>query len=141
MKIRAKTKLYLVLAITGIVLAVVSKLALHNIWNNMQIAAAIGIGAGLFGFGLAKYRFSRWEEKNPEFMKQNAIEAIDERNQLIRSKAQALSGEVLHWLMIAGAWIAIFFNAPLWITLVFVGVFLLKTILDFVIMAYYQRKL
>ena len=131
MKIRAKTKLYLVLAITGIVLAVVSKLALHNIWNNTQIAAAIGIGA----------RFSRWEEKNPEFMKQNAIEAIDERNQLIRSKAQALSGEVLHWLMIAGAWIAIFFNAPLWITLVFVGVFLLKTILDFVIMAYYQRKL
>lgn len=141
MKARAKTKLYLALAIAGLVLGVVSKLALHNFWDDTQTGAAIGIGAGLFGFGLAKYLFSRWEEKDPAFMKQNAIEARDERNLLIRSKAQAVSGEILHWLLMAGAWAAIFLDAPLWITLSLVGVFLLKTVLDFVFMAYYQRKM
>lgn len=141
MKARMKTKLYLVLAIAGIVLALVAKLAFHGFWNDTQIGAAIGVGAGLFGFGLAKYWFGRWEEKDPEVMKQSAIEAKDERNQLICSKAQAISGEVLHWLVMAGAWIAVFLDAPLWITLTFVGVFLLKTILDLVFMAYYQRKM
>lgn len=103
MRMRGKTKGYLALAIAGIVLAVAAKLAFHTIWNDTQIGAVIGVGAGLFGFGLAKYQFSRREEKNPEFMRQNAIEARDERNQLIRSKAQALSGEILHWLLMAGA--------------------------------------
>lgn len=42
-------------------------------------------------------------------MKINEIEEKDERNQLIRSKAQAISGEVLHWLLMAGAWVCIFF--------------------------------
>ena len=74
-------------------------------------------------------------------MRQNAIEAKDERNQLIRCKAQSLSGEILHWLLMAGAWLAIFLDAPLWVTLALVGVFLLKTVLDLVLMAYYQRKL
>ena len=96
MKARTKTKLYLALAIAGLVLGVVSKLAFQSIWNDTQTGAAIGVGAGLFGFGLSKYLFSRWEEKDPELMKQNAIEARDERNLLIRSKAQAVSGEILH---------------------------------------------
>lgn len=74
-------------------------------------------------------------------MKINEIEEKDERNQLIRSKAQAISGEILHWLLMAGAWVCIFFDAPLWIVLTLVGAFLLKTILDFILMAYYQRKM
>lgn len=141
MNARRKTKLYLALAIAGIALALVVKLALHGVWNDTQVGAAVGVGAGLFGFGLAKYLFSRWEEKDPELLKQNTIEAKDERNQLIRSKAQALSGEILHWLLMAGAWVAIFLDAPLWITLSFVGVFLLKTVLDLLLIFYYQRKM
>ena len=141
MKARTKTKWYLALAIGGLLLAVIAKLALHTLWNDAQTGAVIGVGAGLFGFGLSKWCFSRWEEKDPTFMRQNAIEAKDERNQLIRCKAQSLSGEILHWLLMAGAWLAIFLDAPLWVTLAFVGVFLLKTVLDLVLMAYYQRKL
>lgn len=41
-------------------------------------------------------------------MKINEIEEKDERNQLIRSKAQAISGEILHWLLMAGAWYVFF---------------------------------
>ena len=74
-------------------------------------------------------------------MKLNEIEEKDERNQLIRDKAQAKSGEILHWLLMAGAWIGIFLDAPMWITLLLVGIFLLKTVLDFIFMSYYQKKM
>lgn len=136
-----KANLYLILGILGLVLAAVAKFLPAQVWNKAQIGAVIGVGAGLFGFGLVKWWVERWNEKNPEIVKQNEIERKDERNQLIRSKAQALSGEILHWLLMGGAWAAIILDAPLWVTLAFVGVFLLKTVLDLAFIAYYQRRM
>lgn len=141
MKAKTKQTLYLILGILGLVLAAVAKFLPAQVWNKAQIGAVIGVGAGLFGFGLVKWWVERWNEKNPEIVKQNEIERKDERNQLIRSKAQALSGEVLHWLLMGGAWAAIILDAPLWVTLAFVGVFLLKTVLDLAFIAYYQRRM
>lgn len=141
MKAKTKQTLYLILGILGLVLAAVAKFLPAQVWNKAQIGAVIGVGAGLFGFGLVKWWVERWNEKNPEIVKQNEIERKDGRNQLIRSKAQALSGEVLHWLLMGGAWAAIILDAPLWVTLAFVGVFLLKTVLDLAFIAYYQRRM
>ena len=141
MKAKTKQTLYLILGILGLVLAAVAKFLPAQVWNKAQIGAVIGVGAGLFGFGLVKWWVERWNEKNPEIVKQNEIERKDERNQLIRSKAQALSGEILHWLLMGGAWAAIILDAPLWATLAFVGVFLLKTVLDLAFIAYYQRRM
>lgn len=141
MKAKTKQTLYLILGILGLVLVAVAKFLPAQVWNKAQIGAVIGVGAGLFGFGLVKWWVERWNEKNPEIVKQNKIERKDERNQLIRSKAQALSGEILHWLLMGGAWAAIILDAPLWVTLAFVGVFLLKTVLDLAFIAYYQRRM
>lgn len=141
MKTRTITKFYLVIAIIGILLAIAAKLLLNGVWTNTQIGAAIGVGAGLFGFGISKFMVGRWEDKNPEIFKQKTIEEKDERNQMIKNKSQAISGEVIHWALMLGAWISIFFDAPLWITLAFVGVFLLKTALDIVFTAYYQKRM
>lgn len=141
MKAKTKQTLYLILGILGLVLAAVAKFLPAQVWNKAQIGAVIGVGAGLFGFGLVKWWVERWNEKNPEIVKQNEIERKDERNQLIRSKAQALSGEILHWLLMGGAWAAIILDAPLWVTLAFVGVFLLKTVLDLAFIAYYQHRM
>ena len=115
MKAKTKQTLYLILGILGLVLAAVAKFLPAQVWNKAQIGA--------------------------EIVKQNEIERKDERNQLIRSKAQALSGEILHWLLMGGAWAAIILDAPLWVTLAFVGVFLLKTVLDLAFIAYYQRRM
>ena len=141
MKAKTKQTLYLILGILGLVLAAVAKFLPAQVWNKAQIGAVIGVGAGLFSFGLVKWWVERWNEKNPEIVKQNEIERKDERNQLIRSKAQALSGEILHWLLMGGAWAAIILDAPLWVTRAFVGVFLLKTVLDLAFIAYYQRRM
>ncbi len=154
--------------------------------SDSQSGAMVGVGAGLFGYGIAKWCVGLWGAKNPDLMKLrklyflsdkrmensgilyvfpvfhsawlakkisfpaeddlfrdslNEIEEKDERNQLIRRKAQAISGEILHWLLMAGAWVCIFIGAPIWVVLVLVGVFLLKTIIDFILMAYYQHKM
>lgn len=138
---KAKTRLYLVIGILGIVFALAAKFVLKDFLSDSQSGAMIGVGAGLCGFGISKWCFGIWSEKNPEIMKQNEIEANDERNQLIRIKAQALCGEILHWLLMVVAWICIVIDAPMWVILLFVGAFLLKTILDLILMAYYQRKM
>lgn len=138
---KVKTRLYLVIGIVGIAFALAARFLLQDYLSDSQSGAMIGIGAGLFGYGIAKWCVGLWGAKNPDLMKLNEIEVKDERNQLIRSKAQAISGEILHWLLIAGAWICIFIDAPIWVVLVLVGVFLLKTIIDFILMAYYRHKM
>lgn len=141
MKTRTITKFYLVVAIIGILLAVAATFLFDEVWTNTQTGAVVGVGAGLFGFGISKFMVGRWEDKNPEIFKQKTIEEKDERNQMIKNKSQAISGEVIHWLLMLGAWISIFFDAPLWITLAFVSVFLLKTTLDIAFTAYYQKRM
>ena len=138
---KVKTRLYLVIGIVGIAFALAARFLLQDYLSDSQSGAMIGIGVGLFGYGIAKWCVGLWGAKNPDLMKLNEIEVKDERNQLIRSKAQAISGEILHWLLIAGAWICIFIDAPIWVVLVLVGVFLLKTIIDFILIAYYRHKM
>ena len=138
---KVKKRLHLVIDILDIAFTFVAKFLSQDYLSHSQSGAMIGIGAGLFGYGIAKWCVGLWGAKNPDLMKINEIEEKDERNQLIRSKAQAISGEILHWLLMAGAWVCIFFDAPLWIVLTLVGAFLLKTILDFILMAYYQHKM
>ena len=95
---KKKTGIYLVIGIIGIALALSARFLLQDCLSDSQSGAMIGIGAGLFGYGIAKWCVGLWGAKNPDLMKINEIEEKDERNQLIRSKAQAISGEILHWL-------------------------------------------
>ena len=82
-----------------------------------------------------------WEKKDPAAMRQAEIEANDERNVAIRRRAQAVSGEVLQWGVMAAAWLSIGLGAPLWVTLAAVGVFLAKSVLELCLMARYQREM
>ncbi|PKD14584.1 hypothetical protein APC1461_1242 [Bifidobacterium longum] len=109
---KKKTGIYLVIGIVGIALALSARLLLQDSLSDSQSGAMIGIGAGLFGYGIAKWCVALWGAKNPDLMKINEIEEKDERNQLIRNKAQAISGEVLNWLLMAGAWVCVFSTHP-----------------------------
>ena len=97
----------------------------------------MGAGCGLMGFGFD----AAPGEKDPAVMRQAEIEAKDERNVAIRRRAQAVSGEVLQWAVMAAAWLAIGLGAPLWVTLAAVGVFLAKSVLELCLMARYQREM
>ena len=137
---RKKTKGYLALGVLGAVLAMLS-LILEGRISDPVGGMLMGTGSGLFAFGFCQWRMRRWEEKDPERMHQATVEANDERNVAIRRRAQAVSGEVLQWAVMAAAWVSIGLGAPLWVTLAAVGVFLAKSILEIALMVRYQRQM
>lgn len=100
-----------------------------------------GAGSGLLAMGFANWSFARRAEKDPVQMRRDEIAAKDERTVAIRRRAQAVSGEVLQWGVMAAAWLSIGFGAPLWITLAAVGVFLAKSVLELYLMVRYQREM
>ena len=69
-------------------------------------------------------------------IKQNEIELKDERNVLIRQRAKAKSADITQWLIMIIAYLEIFVNAPLWIILLTVGIFVLYNIIQI----YYVNK-
>lgn len=128
------------IGIFGVAL-MVSAIALDGRVSDAVDGTLMGIGAGLTGLGISRWRFSRWRKKEPARWKQYEIEAGDERNAAIQLKAKATAGEVLQWIVMAAAWAAIFLDAPLWVILAAVGIFLFKTILEMCLMARYQKEM
>ncbi len=135
-----KTLFFLVIGILGLVL-IVCAIVLHGKVASAVDGTLMGIGAGLTGMGISMYSFFRWEKKDPARWRQYEIESKDERNIIIKLRAKSVAGDVLQWTVMAAAWAAIFFDAPLWTVLTAVGIFLSKTILEMCLMARYQKEM
>ena len=103
MKMRGKTKAYLALSVLGLLFAALAAFWLADSLTRAQTGLAVGIGTWMFGFGIAKFLVGYWEEKRPEALRANEIEAKDERNRMIRERAGAVSGSVLQWAVLAVA--------------------------------------
>ena len=138
---RQKKTVYTALMAAGIILLLGAlaawKLSAPDKFGGMLT----GLGSGLLAMGFANWKILRWEEKDPVQMRRDEIAASDERTVAIRRRAQAVSGEVLQWGVMAAAWLSIGLGAPLWITLAAVGVFLAKSVLELCLMARYQREM
>ena len=100
-----------------------------------------GMGSGLLALGISRLLLLRQQAKHPEQYRQNEIAADDERNVAIRRRAQAISGEVLQWGILAAAWFSIGLDAPLWVTLLATGLFLAKSLLELYLMIRYEREM
>lgn len=101
----------------------------------------IGIGAGLVGMSVSKLVMGRMERKHPELAKQNEIELQDERNTMIRNRAKARAGDITQWFIMGIAWLTIVISAPLWVTLIVVGVFLVYNVIGLYLMDKYQKEM
>nr|WP_326153324.1 hypothetical protein [uncultured Oscillibacter sp.] len=138
---RQKKTLYMVLMAVGAILLLGAfaawKLSAPDKFGGMLT----GVGSGLLALGFSNWKILRWTEKDPVRMRRDEIEANDERTVAIRRRAQAVSGEVLQWCIMAAAWLSIGLGAPLWITLVAVGVFLAKSVLELCLIVRYQREM
>lgn len=60
---------------------------------------------------------------------------------MIRYKAKAKVGDIIQWLIMGIEYITIVIDAPLWVTLVVGGVFLLKNALEVYFMNKFQKEL
>lgn len=122
--------------ITFLIISIVMIIGSLFIEMNSLSGLLLGTGAGVLGGCIAKLYLINFEKKNPNTVKENEIEFKDERNVLIRQKAKAKSADITQWLIMIIAYLTILINAPLWITLTTVGVFILYNIIQM----YYINK-
>lgn len=137
---KKRSLFYLVICIIGITLMVSAKVLDGRVSDTVD-GTLMGVGAVFTALGISRWCFYHWLKKEPAQWKQYEIESNDERNVAIRFKAKAVAGEVLQWIVIAAAWVAIFLDAPLWIILAAVGIFTFKSILEMCLMAKYQKEM
>lgn len=137
---KKKELFYLFVGILGIALIVLA-IVLDGKVSDVADGTLMGVGAGLLGLGISLWRFCRLGAKDPVRWKQCEIESRDERNVLIRLKAKAAAGDALQWIVLAAAWTAMFLDAPLWVVLAAVCIFLCKTIFEACLMARYQKEM
>ena len=139
-----KKTLYRTLLILGLgllVLSLVLTALLGDHLPNTAGGAMIGVSSGLAAMGLANLLMLRQAERDPRLAKQAEIAEKDERNTAIRRRAKAVSGEVLQWTVLGAAWLSIALEAPLWVTLAAVGVFVGKSLLEWCLMVRYQGQM
>ena len=127
-----KSTFYVMAIITSIIMIILSQF----VELNSHAGILLGTGAGVIGASIAKLYFINLEKKNPDIIKENEIELKDERNVLILQKAKAKSADITQWLIMLVAYLEILVNAPLWITLVTIGIFVLYNIIQI----YYVNK-
>ena len=122
--------------ITAIIISVIMIILSQFVELNSHSGILLGTGAGVLGANIAKLYSINLEKKNPDIVKENEIELQDERNVLIRQRAKAKSADITQWLIMMIAYLEIFVNAPLWIILLTVGIFVLYNIIQI----YYINK-
>ena len=135
-----KKTVYIVIILTGMVLIALSFLFRAEDVKTLS-GVLIGIGSALLGSGIAKFWMKNYEEKNPDIAKENDIEFKDERNTLIRYRAKAKAGDIIQWFIMGIAYLLIIIDAPLWVILVTVGIFLLYNVLGIFYMGKYQKEM
>lgn len=135
-----KKSFYITTLIVGIILFCSSFLLKGEELKTIS-GVLIGIGTGLFGMSIANLWMQRFEEKNPEMMKDREIEFKDERNTMIRYRAKAKAGDIIQWFIMGIAYLLIVIDAPLWTTLITVGGFLLYNVMSLYYMNKYQKEM
>lgn len=138
---KGRKTLYLALVIVGLCLVIAALILREADIPDSVGGALMGSGSGLAAMGLAQLLTLRAEQKDPVQARKKEIEVRDERNVAIRRRAKALSGDALQWAILAAAWVSIGFDAPLWVTMAAVVVFVLKSVLEVCLMVQYQQEM
>jgi len=126
---RGNKLIYTAAMIAGIILICVSLIFFGDEESKILSGISIGIGAGLFGMSVAMLSINAIDNKKPELKKQNEIELSDERNIMIKP------------FFILLLMLTILAEAPLWLTCVAIGVFLLREIIEFFLIFKYNKKM
>ncbi len=114
-------------------------------YNGELISRLFGLifalGCGLIGGGIGGFCQIKRIEKIPGKFKQMEIEYNDERNTLIRYKANAKAGDISNWFVILIAYICIIMDYSTWLVFLLLGVFLMKYILWILLINKYNKEI
>lgn len=105
-------------------------------------------GALLFGGAILETlsinRISRisYEKEFPDLVEKEKIEYRDERNAAIRSRAKAKSADIIQWcILFIAALIFLVSDCPIWIVFVLVGLYFLKSGIEWYYTNKYQKEM
>lgn len=135
-----KIEVWIITLMIGIGLIVIGFLIQDEALNTLS-GLGIGGGSGLFGMGIANLVMINYEKKHPSLARQNEIDYNDERSVMIRHKAKAKAGDIMHWTVMGLAYIFILVDAPLWMMLSCVAIFVSYTALGLYFMYKYDQEL
>jgi hypothetical protein len=120
MKLKHKHLLFIA---AGLALVAIGLFAIHE--SQRAIAGlCVGIGAGLAGMNLAQYFIDRYYESHPQERRQSEIVARDERTQLIADRSKARAFDVMIRALMLIPFLLIVVDAPLWVILATIAVYL-----------------
>ena len=132
---------YLLVTVLGVALFAVGLLNVQSHFLPMAASDVMApLGGIVFGLGVGGLWGRYLLQSDPE-LRQREKERNDERNTAIRYRAKAVSGEALQWTVLGAAWLSIALEAPLWVTLAAVGVFVGKSALEWCLMVRYQGQM
>lgn len=136
-----KIRLYSVLIILGLCLLGAAFLLRDSGGSDSVGGTMMGAAGTLIGVSIGQL-LSLWVEKtDPAGARRKEIEVKDERNAAIRRRAKALAGDVLQWSLIVVVWIALGLDAPLWVSILVITAFVLKSVLEGCLVVRYQREM
>ncbi len=140
-----KKKHLIGVTLTGVILLIVGLSASIFLDKRELISRLFGLifalGCGLIGGGIGGFCQIKRIEKIPGKFKQMEIEYNDERNTLIRYKANAKAGDISNWFVILIAYICIIMDYSTWLVFLLLGVFLMKYILWILLINKYNKEI
>lgn len=140
-----KKKHLIGVTLTGVILLIVGLSASIFLDKGELISRLFGLifalGCGLIGGGIGGFCQIKRIEKIPGKFKQMEIEYNDERNTLIRYKANAKAGDISNWFVILIAYICIIMDYSTWLVFLLLGVFLMKYILWILLINKYNKEI
>lgn len=140
MKHMKHKKLLSGLIIIGLVL-IVSAFITRIYADKMVAGILFGVGFTAFGLSTSKLLSIISDEKHPELAEIKTIEINDERNVIIRHKAQATAGKIQQYLIIVFAYLLMILDSPLYLIILVVAIYLSFTLLTAFYYTHYQKKM
>lgn len=112
----------------------------HTVLSKPVGGILLGWGIGFLCLWVSHVEQQAGYKKNPSKQRQDEIDYQDERNTRIREMAKAKAGDMTKWLVIALVYVMILCNAPLVLSLLGVGIFVVHHILYACFTARYQKE-
>lgn len=82
-----------------------------------------------------------YEKEFPDLVHQEEIEYRDERNAMIRTQAKAGSADIIQWFILLTAGLIFFSDCPLWPAVVLVGIYFLRSGIEYYYTQKYQKEM
>lgn len=142
--LKKKKSFWIAVVIAGLAMQFFAQwwIAEHG-FHEIRHIAGIFVFAGAFAVPICTNRIWRisYEKEFPDLVRKEEIEYRDERNAMIRTQAKARSADIIQWFILLTAGLIYFSDCPLWPAVVLVGIYFLRSGIEYYYTHKYQKEM